>query len=266
MTRELGVYHVSKPESNLAWFKFLLKDEVGAVARCTDVLAKRGADLISGYFEVLERGKTGKYIAFAEVKEGSDLNILVRSLRGLDVVLDLEYHTTGKVIFQTAEFPLTLLGIRAFIARAETFVDMIKAIEAGSHRPGELVFLSGLRSGMNAARHFCEKIGMAKENAMESLIGLLFAAGWGKLYVDFDLKSLSGTITVRDSFIADAYGAAASPRCGWLSGFFSGFFTVIFEEEMFAKEIKCKSVKGNECVHRLMRARHAEKRQWRDRF
>ncbi|MEM2924316.1 MAG: V4R domain-containing protein [Methanocellales archaeon] len=258
MPRELGLYYISKPDSKLAWFKFQLRDEKGAVARCTDVLAKRGADLIFGYFEVMERGRTGKYIAFAELKKEADLNNLVKNLKSLDVVLDLEYHTAKKVIFQTAEFPLTLLGSRAFIARSETFVEMMKTIEESSHRPSELIFLSGLKSGMNTARHFSEKIGLTRENAIEILIGLLFAAGWGKLYVDLDLDSLSGYITVKDSFIADAYGAAASPKCNWLSGFLSGFFTVIFKEEIFVKEIKCKAVKGDACVHRMMRARDKE--------
>ncbi len=255
MPRELGLYYVSKPDSKLAWFKFHLRDEKGAVARCTDVLAKRGADLIFGYFEVVERGEIGKYVTFAELKKEADLNNLVKNLKSLDVVLDLEYHAAKKMIFHTAEFPLTLLGSRAFIARSETFVDIIKTIEESSHRPSELIFLSGLKSGMNAARHFSEKIGMAEENAIESLIGLLFAAGWGKLYVDMDLNSLSGFITVKDSFIADAYGAAASPKCDWLSGFLSGFLTVIFKEDVFVKEIKCKAVKGNICVHRITRAR-----------
>jgi predicted hydrocarbon binding protein len=259
LPRELGLYYVSKPDSKLAWFKFQLRDEKGAIARCADVLAKRGADLIFGYFEVTKRGKTGKYIAFAELKKEADLNNLVENLKSLDVVLNVEYHTARKVIFQTAEFPLTLFGSRAFIARSETFVDMIKTIEESINRPRELIFLAGLKSGMNAARHFSEKIGLTKENAIESLIGLLFAAGWGKLYVNLDLDSLSGFITVKDSFIADAYGAAPSPTCDWLSGFLSGFLTAIFKEEIFVKEVKCKAVEGDACIHRIMRARDMKK-------
>lgn len=264
LPRELGLYYVSRPDSKLAWFKFQLRDERGAVARCTDVLAKRGADLIFGYFEAVERGKTGKYIALAELKKEADLNNLVKNLKSLDVVLELEYHTAKKVIFQTAEFPLTLLGSRVFIARSETFVDMIKTIEESFHRASELIFLSGLKSGMNAARHFSEKIGVTGENAIESLIGLLSAVGWGKLCIDIDFDSLSGYITVKDSFIADAYGTAASPKCSWLSGFLSGFFTVIFKEEVFVKEMKCKAVEGTACVHRIRRARDMKK--WSERF
>ncbi|MEM2933529.1 MAG: V4R domain-containing protein [Halobacteria archaeon] len=255
MPRELGLYYVSKPDSKLAWFKFQLRDEKGAVARCINVLAKRGADLVFGYFEAVERGKTGKYIALTELKKEVDLNNLIQNLKSLDVVLDLEYHTAEKVIFQTAEFPLTLLGSRAFIARSETFVDMMRTIEESSHRSSELIFHSGLKSGMNAASHFSEKIGVTRENAIESLIGLLSAAGWGKLSIDIDLNSLSGYISVKDSFIADAYGAASSPKCNWLSGFLSGFFTVVFKEEVFVKEMKCKAVEGDICVHRMRRAR-----------
>jgi len=252
VSRDLCVFYVGRPGSRLAWIKILALDRVGVIADIAEVMAKHGIDQIFGYFEILKRHVRGKYVTFVEICDGS-LEDFVRELRGSEDILDVEYEETpGSIVIQTAEFPLQMLGERAMISRTATFVDVLRTIE--SVYPGRadaVMFHSGLRGGSDAARYFIETSGARGRDFITLLEGILFAAGWGRVKVDFDFEKGRGSIIVRDCFIVDPAGQRSiePPSCSYLSGYFAGFFSTALGKNVLVREVKCAANGEDYCEH-----------------
>lgn len=239
------MFYVGDEDVRLAWFKITLKDVVGAIAAASSVLSDCGLDLKFGFFDTLERGVKGKYVAFVEMGDIHASEVVDR-LRALDIVLDVECRETLKVIFQTADFPLTMLDSRAIITRAVTFVDVIRTLEEISERPEALLFRSGLKAGENASLYFMDKIESRGCEAVGNMIGVLIASGWGRPEVLMD-ETGHGVIYLEDSFIADVYGRANRPKCDFIAGYMAGFLTNALGVDVAVREVRCKAEGEDVC-------------------
>ncbi|CAD6492108.1 MAG: V4R domain protein [Candidatus Argoarchaeum ethanivorans] len=252
MSRDVCTFYVGDNNATLAWFKVTLIDKQGSLSKIPVVFADNGVNQLFGYFGLIEQGVKGKYITFVEFTEKTSVNKLVNELKNLDEVLDVKYHVTKKIIIQTAEFPLEMFNSRAIISRNTTFSDIIEEIEDAAPNANALIFQCGLKGGMDAARYFKEVAGIKKRDFITLLKGILFSAGWGVIDIDFNFDSCKGTISVKDSFLAEIKRSTEHAQCGYLSGYFAGFFTEVLDQAIHVQETKCKSMGAEECEFTIL--------------
>ncbi|RLG27009.1 hypothetical protein DRN85_01280 [Methanosarcinales archaeon] len=252
MPRDACIFYVGGEKTLLGWFKVILIDRPGSLAQIPVVFADNGVDQLFGYFSLIQRGVKGKYVTFAELP-GVDVEKLVADLQSLDEVLDVDYCITEKILIQTAEFPLEIFKSRAIILKNTTFIDIIEEIEEAIPNANALIFHCGLKGGMDDARYFKEVAGIKKNDFITLLRGVLFSAGWGIVDISFDFESCSGSIYVKNSFLAETTRLnEGQSQCGYLSGYFAGFFTEILEKDMEVHEEKCRSGREKICEFAIL--------------
>lgn len=255
MPRDACIFYVGDDETPLGWFKVTIVDKPGSLAQIPVVFAENSVDQLFGYFSLIERGVKGKYVTFTELPDGIDIEKLVADLKSLDEVFDVEYCITKKILIQTAEFPLEIFKSRAIILKNTTFIDIIKEIEELIPNANALIFHCGLKGGMDDARYFKEVAGIKKNDFITLLKGILLSAGWGIMDISFNFGSCSGSIYVKDSFLAETRASnEEQSQCGYLSGYFAGFFTEILEKDMDVHEVRCKNMGAERCEFVILSA------------
>ena len=88
------------------------------------------------------------------------------------------------------------------------------------------------------------------ESNYASVIAELYrGVGWGILEIECDPETYEGKIIVKDSFIADMFGAADQPVCAFMSGYFAGYLTEYFGKAISVREVSCKATGKKFCEH-----------------
>jgi predicted hydrocarbon binding protein len=240
-------------EIHLAWFTITMKN-ADVQAEVIGYLHEQGAKIRFGYLTDIELPGEVTYKVFTIVDEHADIEQLITELGRLDAVIHVEGEISHNVSLHHAEFPQELLGERAILLRATTFVDILKILNEHAPQSDTLLFLAGLRGGSNAAKYFIETARLERSNLIMILTELLSVCGWGRLQVEFDFLSLKGKIKVLDSCIADTFKRTESPVCSYMSGYFAGFFSKVLGENLYVSEIACKSTGSPYCEHTIYSA------------
>lgn len=255
MTHNLGTFFSKEKKGYYVWFKIYYTDTPDSQADIVKLFASEDIDIRYGYLDNTEYKDKGKYVLFARVKTGTDINDFLSKLKTLDVVLNIEHNILQNGTLHSLDYPLQLLGERAVIARATTFVDIVRIIKNNVSDSSGLLMVSGLNGGIHAARYIKTKINIDKNNLTDILKELVTSAGWGLLDMDLDFDTLNGKIYFMNCFIAETYGESERPVCEYISGFFSGFFTESLGEPVHVREIRCKSMMGIDfCEHMISKA------------
>jgi hypothetical protein len=87
------------------------------------------------------------------------------------------------------------------------------------------------------------------DNFLDILGELLMAAGWGKIEYDINIFELTGTVRMKDSFLADEYGESDTPVCVYISAFLAGYISECLKKTVQVKESRCKSMGDGVCEH-----------------
>ncbi|MDF1533399.1 MAG: hypothetical protein P1P69_02705 [Methanosarcinaceae archaeon] len=243
------MFSTADETANVIWFDISYADTISSQADIMRFFADNNVNIRFGYLDNTGQAKKGKYIIFTQVNKNVDMEKLAADLKGLDVVQDVEYGISSNKMIQSVEFPLNLLGERAVIARATTFVDIIRTLYENVSQSDGLLMLSGLKGGINAARYFKGITTIDESNFKDVLKELFMATGWGILDVECDCETMSGRIFVHESFIADNFKESERPVCGYMSGYFAGFITEVVGKTMHVREVRCKSMGHDVCEH-----------------
>ncbi len=249
MVRDLYMFSRGDEKAHVVWFRITYQSNMGAETNINSVLTERGVKIRFAYLDNTEPNGQGKYVLFTEVKEETQIDTINKRLRGIEGVIDVESGISGNRMIHTVDFPLNFLGERAVITRSRTFLDILRIIRENVIQPDGLLLLSGLKGGRCAAKYVKGIMPVDRNNCMAILRELFLASGWGKLEMDFDRDTCSGTVRVRDSFIADAYGHSDLPVCGYMSGFIAGYMTEMMGYNFQVREVSCKSMGHAVCEH-----------------
>ncbi|MCL7474763.1 MAG: V4R domain-containing protein [Methanosarcinales archaeon] len=223
-------------------------------AEVIECLNEHGAEIRFGYLTGPLPDAKVKYEVFTLVDKNADMEKLAKGLGRLEGVIHVEKGISHNVSLQSSGFPQELLGERAILLRATTFVDILKILNEHAPQSETLLFLAGLRGGSNAAKYFTKTARLERSNLTMILTELISVCGWGKIQIQFDFPSLKGKIKVQDSFIADTFERRESPVCSYMSGYFAGFFSEVLGENMSVSEIACKSTGSPYCEHTIYHA------------
>ncbi|MDW7733092.1 MAG: V4R domain-containing protein [Methanolobus sp.] len=249
MVRDLCMFSKADEKAEVIWFKIAYENTVHSEADITSLFAEKELDVRFAYLDSLEDPSRGKYVIFTEVEKGRDVSGIVKELKELDVVLDVEYGISKNQVMQSVEFPLSLFGERAIILRARTFVDILRIVNEHVPQAEGVQMLTGIKSGTSAVRLLRDIIDVDENNCFDLLKELFMAAGWGMIEYDIDIQSLKGTIRTGDCFISDTYRESDVPVCAYISGFFAGFISEVTKRTVQVHESQCLAAGNMFCEH-----------------
>jgi len=241
----------SKVDNNaeVVWFKIEYQNTLRSEADITSFLADKKLDIRFAYLDSSEDPSKGKFVVFTEVDRCEGLEDIITELKQMDVVLNVDYGISKNRVMQSVDFPLNILGERATIVRATTFVNILKIIHEHAPQSEGLLMLTGIKSGSDTVKYLQEMTDVTTTNCMELLREFFMAAGWGILECDIDCETLIGSVKVKDSFIAEAYEESEMPVCGYMSGFFAGFISTVAGKNVQVHESYCMSMGTRTCEH-----------------
>jgi predicted hydrocarbon binding protein len=249
MVRDLYMFSRVNEEADVIWFKVAYENTVHSEADITSFFAEKGLDIRFAYLDSSEDPTKGKYVMFTEAEKGRDIGSIAEELEKMDVVLSVKWGYSKNRAIQSVDFPLQLLGKRAVIIRAKTFVDIINIMNEQVPQSEGLLTMIGIRNGAGAARYMQEMVEMNDDNFLGLLGELLMAAGWGKIEYDINIFELTGIVRMKDSFLADEYGESDVPVCVYISAFLAGYISECLKKTVQVRESKCKSMGDEVCEH-----------------
>ena len=111
MARDLFMFAGLSENSQIVWFKILYLKEPGSLSLITDFFEKEKAFIMFGHLDNFTQ-KRGEYSIFSELKENIDPEILVRKIKSLRVVSDVEFGISKYGMIHSVNFPLNVAGVR----------------------------------------------------------------------------------------------------------------------------------------------------------
>ena len=248
MVRDLFTFAGFNENTQIVWFKIIYSKEPGSLSLITDFLEAENAFIMFGHLDNLTQ-KKGEYSVFTELKKDVDPEEFARKIKGLNVVSKVEYGISKYRMISSVDFPLNVVGVRGVIARALTIVDIIKTLFQNAPHAEGLLTISGLKGGIHSAKYFKSIMPLDDSNYASVIAELFRGVGWGILEIECDTKTYEGKVIVKDSFIADMYGAADQPVCAFMSGYFAGYLTDYFGKAISVREVSCKATGKKYCEH-----------------
>ncbi|MDG6243810.1 MAG: 4-vinyl reductase [Methanolobus sp.] len=249
MVRDLYMFSGIDKEAEVVWFRLTYENTMHSEADITLFFAEKGLDIRFAYLDCSEDPSRGKYVMFTEVEKGRDIQGIADELLKMDVVLELEWGFSKNRVIQSIDFPLHLLGQRAVIIRAKTFVNILNIVYENITQSEGLFTMMGLKNGEGAVRYLRELVEVNENNFLELLKELLMAAGWGILEYEMDTTELKGTARISDSFIAEEYRQSDVPVCGYISAFLAGYISQSLGRTVQVRETRCKGMNDVFCEH-----------------
>ena len=248
MVRDLFMFAGFNENTEIVWFKIIYSKEPGALSLITDFLEKEDAFIMFGHLDNITQ-QTGEYSVFTELKKDVDPEEFARKIKELKVVSEVEYGVSNYRMISSVDFPLNVVGVRGVIARALTIVDIMKTLYENAPHAEGLLTISGLKGGIHSAKYFKSIMPLDESNYASVIAELYRGVGWGILEIECDPETYEGKIIVKDSFIADMFGAAEQPVCAFMSGYFAGYLTEYFGKAISVREVSCKATGKKFCEH-----------------
>ncbi len=138
---------------------------------------------------------------------------------------------------------LSYRGSRYLLVRPETIVALQKAVEEALGERAAACFVTGGRAGGGSALRALEGSG---QQVVERLLTMGGEIGWG----EFTLERLAPdqlVVTVKNSPVAYAYGAAPGPVCHLTRGVLERLAEVAFGRPAVATETACAAAGAPVC-------------------
>jgi predicted amino acid-binding ACT domain protein len=206
------------------------RDEIGALAKVTEVLARHNANMIS--VGTYDAGVSGEFLfsIFANLANADCTpEKLVSEIKGLAFVARVSISDTEDVVYDQHLFPLVLFGeSRAVIVTAQSIVSMEQDLQKQIGKQGlQVLFEVGRSSGSNlSALHKAMLPEADRDALLRTAKDDMRARGWGIVDVEVAEKASSKTeVTVQEPIFAGIEGARES---WWLMGLVSGFLEAIY--------------------------------------
>lgn len=226
-----------------------LKEQVGALADITKILAIRGIDILEGQNYVTEGGLACVTLFTETANAKTDANFLEQMLKGstfLDSVEVLESHRG--MIIDSLNFPLvTDYGERSILFSAESARETFQAAKGQYGRNAtDLIYSLGYSHGKSVWSKLFAGLEKDKESVQESL-AFFSAVGMGRVtLVRYKADANLLTVAVDGCFECEGL-QAESPVSAFFVGVLAGSFTALFGRGMVANETKCIAMGAKKC-------------------
>jgi predicted amino acid-binding ACT domain protein len=209
-------------------FVIVGKDEVGALAKAAEVLARHGVNLVSGGTYDADAKEEFVFSMFAELaKADCTSETLASELRALPFISSVSVSAADKAVYDQHLFPVVLFGSeRAVIVTAQSIAFMEQDLQKQIGKQGlQVLFEVGRSGGLGlSALHKSMMPEADREQLLRTAVDDMRARGWGLVSLEFS-KDARTSVTVKQPIFGEIEGAKTS---WWLMGLVSGFMEAIY--------------------------------------
>lgn len=176
------------------------KDEIGGLSKLTARLANRGVDLsLSGGYYIVAPG-TFVWTTFANFdKSRASLETVIKDLRGLGFVTEVEAVEMGKVAFDQFLFPLVIMnGFRGVIMNMGPLLRVEQRLTEQFGSGGAvLMFEEGKQYALESVSQVREALPESSpEELLNAVVAWLRTTGWGIFAFDVSQFEDAGKVKV----------------------------------------------------------------------
>ncbi|MGA2198472.1 MAG: hypothetical protein ABSG45_00895 [Nitrososphaerales archaeon] len=206
------------------------KDQVGALAKITEAIARHNVNLLTGGTYGKNKGGDFLFSIFADLAGAACTpEDLASELGALPFVSKVSFSHTEEAIYDQHMFPVVLFEAnRAVLLAAESITFMERDLQRQIGRQGlQVLFEVGRSSGINLAALHKNMLPDADRNTLLATAkDDMRAQGWGLVSIELAERDGAKTkVTVEEPIFAGIEGARES---WWLMGLVSGFLEAIY--------------------------------------
>ena len=226
-----------------------LKEQVGALADMTKILAIRGVNILEGQIYVTDE-PMGYVTLFAEATDKkTDANFLKQMLAGSSFMETVGVIESRKgMIIDTLNFPLmTDFGERSILLSAGAVREALRATKEGYGKIGaDVIYSLGFSQRTGAWSSLLS--GRAKDKeSLQEFVEFYSAVGMGKVTVEkYNADANTASVSVEGCFECQGL-QSSTPMSLFFLGVLAGGLTSFFGMEMSAKETKCTAMGAKRC-------------------
>lgn len=229
------------PNERLVQLLVKMKDAVGALADVNRITAGESVDLRQSITYSVPK-EYAVYSAFAAVKKGYELSVLLGKLRQSPFVIEARAvdGVDGSVV-DTLLFPVNFARDRVVVLEARAVVSMFEAIQQNFGTGGSVIMY---QLGHYYGHSLFDKLAasftpafMAKNHAYG--LKILGATGWGIPEIMSENDTLTKVaVQVKECFLCEK--SRVKGRAGYfMAGVLAGAFSFLSGRELLATEEKC---------------------------
>jgi predicted hydrocarbon binding protein/predicted amino acid-binding ACT domain protein len=249
MTEKVVMVMRRDPKKRYFLISAMLKEQVGALADMTKILAIRGVNILEGHIYVTSEPH-GYVTLFAEATDAkADADFLKQMLKGSSFLESVTVLESRKgMIVDTVNFPLmTDFGQRSILLSAESVRDLFRTAKEGyGNTASEAIYSLGFsQGGVISSKLF---VGLEKEKeTLQEFLSFYGAVGMGKPIIEkYSAEAETLRVSVEGCFECEGL-QSSSPVSTFFLGVLAGSFTTLFGKDVSVKETKCVAMGAKKC-------------------
>jgi predicted hydrocarbon binding protein len=241
-----------------------IREQVGALADLTKILAVRGFNILEGHFFSPKDNPSGFVTVIAETSgPKTDIQFVQQLLESSPYLESVSIAESKKgLIIDSLNFPVRLgSGGRMVMLQTGALQKILRSIRAKlGEGADEFVYGLGLDYGTQTWRELFSGL-PGEQDVVQYELELLTALGMGRAKVTgYKAQPPSVKLSIEGSFECEGE-KSDSPACHFLSGMLAGGLGVAMHGELGARETKC-AAKGARACEFEVGARDGSHRNW----
>lgn len=248
----IKIYH---PGRRICEFKIVLRNVPGAIAQSSELLYKRGINILSGFQEARDERFNWAFIADLTESEVEPKE-LIEELERLDKVITVKCSEPkiDHLIIDDLHFPLIAQGERALILRSTTLNEMMQTIRdiVGRSAGNIIIYQLGVRAGEEKIRHLKEYY---KEFDPRDILDIALmercAKGWCIAEItSLNEDSYTAEIKAKGLFECVQPSTQKMDHQGshFFRGYIAGILTALWDRKISVEEVECISRGKEACI------------------
>ena len=245
------------PGRRLAEVVIRLKNERGALAKCSQAINVFGVNILTGFFTAPGKAPYATLSFFADVTDSpSGLAGLKKSLLGIGVVESVEAMAAEDgFMVDRQHFPVRWAGRRALVMRAEALNEMLNRLwTVFGTGAATIIDQMAEAMGRHSAKEIVEDFGTEfARGQLDELLGTYSALGYAEVSVERS-KSSDSPIVVNAKELFECEANAKQKlrrRSAFFRAHLRGFMSGTFDRDFEVSEVQCMTDGDEVCSFRV---------------
>jgi predicted hydrocarbon binding protein len=242
------------PGRRLAEFIIKLKNTKGALATCSEVIAKYNINLLSGFHSTQGSSQIGIWSFFADMTDSKvEPEEIVEAIKKLPIVEGVEvFPSDNGFIVDDKHFPVRWSSGRVMMLRTEAAREMMGRLwDVFGSGSAAIINQMAESVGRFSAQEIIRDFGMdfVIQN-LTSFLNSYTALGIGELKVRrYSADKVMLTIQAKELFECQGESMLKPEmKSLFFKGHLKGFISTIFNTEVSVMEIECAAAGGEACI------------------
>lgn len=245
------------PGRRLAEVVVKLKNEKGALAKCSQVINDCGVNILTGFFTAPGKAPAASLSFFADVTDAPDgLVGLKKSLLGVDVVESVEAMAAEDgFMVDRQHFPVRWAERKALVMRADALNEMLNRLwTVFGTGAATIIDQMAEAMGRHSAKEIVDDFGASfARGQLDELLGTYSALGFADVSIERSKSSdFPIVINAKELFECEANAKRKlHRRSGFFRAHLRGFMAGTFDRAFDVSEVQCLTDGDEVCSFRM---------------